>query len=54
MRRGPGCRGLGVEVGGTGSGCAVMEFAKSQVQALDCTAPILPLRPGIPERRRRC
>jgi hypothetical protein len=24
---------------------------KSQIQALDRTAPILPLRPGLPERR---
>jgi hypothetical protein len=24
---------------------------KSQIQALDRTAPMLPLRPGLPERR---
>jgi hypothetical protein len=26
---------------------------KSQIQALDRTAPILPLRPGLPERQTR-
>ena len=35
----------------TGKGRGGVRGRESQIQALDCTAPILPLRPGLPESR---
>jgi hypothetical protein len=35
----------------TGKGRGGVRGRESQIQALDCTAPILRLRPGLPESR---